>query len=205
MTCISGCGKPQAKFAAEENKGFCRSCIAKAKTPNKGKYRANRNPIYNFWLRMKSECYNKNNKDYRLVGATGVRVYQPWLESFDIFKDWAIANGFEEGSSFKRKNTVLDFHPKNLIIIRKPKNTYKFNEDELTTPEIFNLIKDRSTVSYYVFRKRLNRGWEIERAYSEPLMQIYKKVRVFGKEDNALGIVKVRVMNDRNARENQEL
>lgn len=44
---------------------------------------------------MKARCYNENNNVYKFYGAKGVRVCDEWLNDFQSFRDWAMANGYD--------------------------------------------------------------------------------------------------------------
>lgn len=43
---------------------------------------------------MKARCYTSSNGDYSNYGARGIQVCDAWLASFDVFKAWALANGY---------------------------------------------------------------------------------------------------------------
>lgn len=54
-------------------------------------------PLYNVWATMKTRCYNKKHPNYKRWGAKGVMVCKEWLNDFQSFYDWCIANGWEKG------------------------------------------------------------------------------------------------------------
>lgn len=72
----------------------CRSCSAKKCNVTHGLHD---HPLYNVWSKMKSRCYNRNNKDYSTYGAEGVTVCKEWKEDFEKFYKWSMENGWEPG------------------------------------------------------------------------------------------------------------
>jgi len=46
---------------------------------------------------MLGRCYNPNNAKYHVYGARGVTVCEEWRYSFENYKFWALANGYEDG------------------------------------------------------------------------------------------------------------
>ena len=67
------------------------------KTAAKKKYNNSKNDIgkvggtrlYNIWQKMKSRCYNENDKRYDRYGGRGIRVCDEWKEYVNFHK-WAI-------------------------------------------------------------------------------------------------------------------
>ena len=43
--------------------------------------------------------WNKNSHSYKNYGAKGVKVCEEW-DSFEVFHDWAYANGYDESAEF---------------------------------------------------------------------------------------------------------
>lgn len=42
-------------------------------------------PEHNSWRAMNERCYNQNNKEYKRYGGSGIQVYEPWRNSFEVF------------------------------------------------------------------------------------------------------------------------
>ena len=62
---------------------------------------------------MKNKCYNPNNPWYKDYGGKGIGVCDEWRESFESFRDWALANGYREKLMLSRKDINSDFTPEN--------------------------------------------------------------------------------------------
>ena len=68
--------------------------------------------LYSIHRGMKTRCTNKNYKDYSKYGGSGITVCKEWL-SYNGFKIWAEANGYEDGLTLDRKNNELGYTPSN--------------------------------------------------------------------------------------------
>jgi len=55
---------------------------------------------------MKERCVNQNLKEYKHYGGRGISVCDEWMNSFESFRDWAFANGYQEDA--KRGECTID-------------------------------------------------------------------------------------------------
>lgn len=62
--------------------------------------------LYNVWNGIKQRCLNENDKLYPDYGGRGITICDLWRENFEIFKEWAIANGYDENA--KRGKCTID-------------------------------------------------------------------------------------------------
>lgn len=58
--------------------------------------------LYRIYWRMKSSCYNINNRSYKYYGGRGITVCNEWLNSYESFYNWSISNGYREGLTIDR-------------------------------------------------------------------------------------------------------
>lgn len=52
--------------------------------------------IYNIYYAIKERCYNHKTKCYERYGGRGIRMCEEWLNDFQAFYDWSVANGYKE-------------------------------------------------------------------------------------------------------------
>lgn len=52
--------------------------------------------IFKIWQGMRNRCNNPNSSDYDNYGGRGIKVYEPWDNSFMEFYNWAISVGYYE-------------------------------------------------------------------------------------------------------------
>lgn len=58
--------------------------------------------IYGIWQGMQNRCYNKNVPAYRYYGAKGVFVCDEWKNSFEVFYEWSMNNGYTDKLTLDR-------------------------------------------------------------------------------------------------------
>ena len=51
--------------------------------------------LYWIWVGMKQRCENPNRVRYDRYGGRGITVCKEWHDSFQTFRDWAMANGYD--------------------------------------------------------------------------------------------------------------
>ena len=81
--------------------------------PQLGKHKRHRTPLYAVWKSMCHRCNSPKNIAYPRYGAIGIKVCDEWLQSFDAFADWALANGWEKGLHIDKdiKSKELGVYP----------------------------------------------------------------------------------------------
>ena len=68
---------------------------------------------YHIWRGMKIRCYNPKAKDYKNYGARGIRVCDEWIDNFQAFYNWAMANGYRDDLSIDRIDNNGNYCPEN--------------------------------------------------------------------------------------------
>ncbi len=103
--------------------------------------------LYRRWITMKNKCYNHNNQWYKDYGGKGIRVCNEWRESFEPFREWALANEYRESLMLSRKDITADFTPENCcftkpIVTIEKRSTSKLSRQK--AQEIKRLYQDGS-------------------------------------------------------------
>ena len=81
-----------------------------------------RHPDYCIWMKMKSRCFNTNDKSYKNYGERGIIVCDRWKNSFENFitdLGWRPSNDY----SLERLNYNGDYCPDNCKWILKSEQT----------------------------------------------------------------------------------
>lgn len=104
--------KTRLDYALKRKNGLCHSCNKKGKvyffTHKKSHLR-----IYNTWLNIKSRCNNKNDINYPNYGGKGIKICEEWENSFILFNDWSIKNGYQDDLTIDRKEGHIGYTPNN--------------------------------------------------------------------------------------------
>lgn len=74
--------------------------------------------LYHIWRGLFKRCRNKNSTDYYNYGARGIDICKEW-ENFINFKNWAMANGYEDGLTIERIDVNGNYEPSNCTWITK--------------------------------------------------------------------------------------
>lgn len=104
--CKCECGKETLVVAHDLLSKHTRSCgcISKERTAAMGrsnrKHGGHGTRLYPIWVSMLSRCYQTDNKSFCNYGGRGIVVCDEWRKSFEEFRDWALANGYDENAPY---------------------------------------------------------------------------------------------------------
>lgn len=95
--------------------------------------------LYGIWKNMKRRCNSPNDKRYETYGEKGIKVCKEWSDSYQSFKEWAYANGYDDSAEFQkctldRIDNDGDYEPSNCRWVDKitqANNTSKNHHVEL--------------------------------------------------------------------------
>ena len=62
---------------------------------------------------MKGRCNRPTATSYKYYGGRGISVCEEWENDFAAFRDWALANGYQEGLSIDRIDVNGNYCPGN--------------------------------------------------------------------------------------------
>lgn len=69
--------------------------------------------LYKCWHGIRLRCNNPQDQHYPLYGGRGISVCKEWDESYEAFRDWALANGYADGLSIDRIDVDGNYKPSN--------------------------------------------------------------------------------------------
>lgn len=99
--------------------------------PNHGE---SRTALYKCWKNMRRRCSDPKTDAYQWYGGRGIKVCEAWEKDFLIFRDWAVAHGYEPGMQIDREDTDGDYTPENCrwtTRIQNLRNRRQFLPEEL--------------------------------------------------------------------------
>ena len=134
--------------------------------------------LYGVWCAMKNRCYCPSNNRYKNYGGRGITVCDEWKDSYENFKNWALANGYRSNAprgkyTIERINVDGNYCPENCMW-----KTIKEQENNKTDNHFVEYQGETHTISewaqifgmaYNTLLNRINHGWSIERALTEPV------------------------------------
>lgn len=110
--CVCDCGNVVNVVCSNLKNGHSTSCGCYKKicsiTHNETKTR-----LHRIWAGIKARCYNTNIAQYKNWGGRGITVCEEWKDSYETFRDWALANGYQENLTIDRINNDKGYSPDN--------------------------------------------------------------------------------------------
>jgi hypothetical protein len=79
-------------------------------------------PLFNVYRCMLGRCKYPTYKSWHRYGGRGIKVCDEWLESFQPFAKWAMANGFEPGLQLDRIDNDGNYEPNNCRFVTSLEN-----------------------------------------------------------------------------------
>ena len=121
---------------------------------------------------MISRCYDSGCRSYKTYGARGITVCAEWVESYEVFYNWALTNGWRAGLTIERKNVNLGYSPENCCFI--PASEQQSNT---TRSHFLEWRGERLTISQWerklkvgrgAIQHRVDRGWTLDEIFTQP-------------------------------------
>ena len=69
--------------------------------------------LYTIWSNMKARCNRKSHPQFHNYGGRGIKLVKDWNESYSIFKEWALRNGYLNHLSIDRIDNNKGYCPDN--------------------------------------------------------------------------------------------
>lgn len=120
--CACDCGNKKILPTRNLTSGNTKSCGCYKKDRNVEHFTTHgmtKTRLYSIWISMKDRCYRETVLQYKDYGGRGITVCDEWLNDFQSFYDWAIANGYKENLTIERKNVNGNYCPENCCWITK--------------------------------------------------------------------------------------
>ena len=107
--CICDCGNYKIASGTHLRSGHNQSCGCLKKEQEK--HGGSR--LAHIWKNMISRCYDENSTSYKRYGAKGIYVCESWKNHFEIFKSWAMKNGYTDKLTLDRIDNAKGYEPIN--------------------------------------------------------------------------------------------
>ncbi len=113
--CICDCGNITVAKYRHLICGEIKSCGCWKNAPKKHgmTVKGKRPRIYGIWEGMKQRCTNPNVDRYPRYGGRGIEVCQEWMNDFEAFYKWAMANGYADDLTIDRIDNDGNYTPDN--------------------------------------------------------------------------------------------
>lgn len=181
--CKCDCGKEKIIAHLELTSGDTRSCGCLRIIHGHARKRIY-SKVYRAWLRIKSNCLNPNDHRFKDYGGRGISVCEEWKYSFSKFFAH-VGNPPRLGRTMTlgRIDNNAGYFPGNVRWETQADQTRNTRRNKIYTVNgVTACLKDlcaNFVISYNQTRKRISRGWTIQRAFFEPTHHPERTGRAF--------------------------
>ena len=130
--------------------------------------------LYSIYSNLKDRCINPYNKAYKNYGGRGINVCPEWMNDFQAFYDWSMANGYKPGLTIDRIDNDKGYSPNNCRW-----TTYKVQANNTRRNYIVNFNGCKMTLQQFTdkvscfsssgIKKMLEHGMTAEEIYQRAL------------------------------------
>jgi hypothetical protein len=174
--CRCDCGKEKIVRGYSLRLGDTKSCgCYHGETIRKGNFVHGRSAtrLYGIWNAVNSRCCNPNHEQFKDYGERGITVCYEW-KTFELFYEWAIANGYRDNLTIDRIDNDGNYCPENCRwAARKEqannrRDTIKIEFNGET--RALSMWSELVGIPRIALWKRIfQRGWSVEKALTTPL------------------------------------
>jgi hypothetical protein len=173
--CLCECGRSTTVSTNDLRTGNTSSCGCGHKSVNL-KHGESKTRLYRTWCGIKKRCLNPNEEGYKNYGGRGITLFKEWNDSFEPFRDWALANGYKDTLTIERINVDGNYEPSNCTFIKNEEQSFnrrttRYETAWGETKALCAWAKDpRCLVSSHALWLRIERyGWNFEKALTTPI------------------------------------
>lgn len=148
--------------ASDLNRGrstMCKACATKAQQQEHGMTNSSE---YSSWSHMIRRCHNPDSKDFTRYGGRGIKVWDPWRESFEAFFAYLGPKPTEE-YTIERIDSNGNYEPGNVKwATREEQNRNRSCNIHVTIDNVTKTIAEwakDSPVPAQTIYKRVSLGW----------------------------------------------
>lgn len=173
--CRCVCGNQTSVDGASLRHGRSKGCITcHTATGTRRTHGQSDTRIYRIWTGIIDRCENQNCDAFHRYGARGIVMCPEWRNSFTAFRDWALANGYDDKLTIDRRNNDAGYAPENCrwaTYAEQNRNCSRNRPVEFRGQIV--LICDLAVevgLPQDILKNRVFRyGWSIEKAVSTPI------------------------------------
>lgn len=123
--CLCDCGKEKHVLTQNLVNGHVKSCgclsseakrkriIAYNVSLDREIHNETKTRLYSIYIGVKTRCCSPSCSAYPEYGAKGIRICDEWLNSYAVFREWALTNGYSDDLTIDRIDPRGHYEPSN--------------------------------------------------------------------------------------------
>lgn len=171
--CVCDCGTEKIVRRLHLVRGKIKSCGCILRGPKDVKGDGN-SLLKKVWRQMKSRC-SSDHFENQFYYSKGISVCKEWFDDFNLFKKWALENGYEKGLVIDRSDNSKGYNPENcrwvtqLVNNMNKDNTIFITYNGEVKPLMLILTEKKIRHNMGAIRGRIKRGWDPQKAIDTPI------------------------------------
>lgn len=186
--CKCDCGNEITVRGYSLRNGDCKSCGClrkEASSKRNTTHGYSNEKLYSVYRDMLSRCYNPKHKSYFRYGGrqeNPITVCEEWLNSYESFRDFMLSQGYDEyapsyENTIDRIDNSKGYSPDNCRVVTMKVQSLNKSSNHIITYKgkqttVTEAAEDKGLTNHQVFN-RLNKGWTMKRALTQPLTQAH--------------------------------
>lgn len=177
--CLCDCGTYKVVGGASLTRRLTQSCgcIVREKQSQK-KHGDTGKRLYAIWVHMRQRIRDRNTEYYKNYGGRGISICSEW-DDYQIFKKWALENGYSDHLTIDRINVNGDYSPENCRwITMKAQSNNKRDNIRLTCEGATLTVAqwaEKFGVTPGALHYRIHQGWDEKRVLTQPFKRYKRK------------------------------
>lgn len=180
--CVCVCGKEKVVRGVDLQSGKTKSCgcYSLDRTKERAtKHGMHKTRLYTEWMAMKTRCYNSHHQRYPIYGGRGITVCPEWRESFEAFRDWALANGYRDDLTLDRKDTDGNYCPENCRWATQKEQANNRRNTRLITykgkTQTISQWSKETGIPHHIIAGRVSAGWTAEDIFTKEARKYHSR------------------------------
>ena len=173
--CQCDCGNTKTTVGHYLQTGRVKSCgclgIESRKNPKKITHNESYTRLHDEWRAMKWRCRPKYHAHHRYYDR-GIRVCEEWEKSYEVFREWALNNGYSDSLTLDRKDNDKGYCPDNCrwISNKEQQNNRSTNVfvEYLGKTQTLKQWSEELKLNYGMLKVRHRKGWKGSKLFSQP-------------------------------------
>lgn len=184
--CLCDCGNEKIIRGYNLTYNNMKSCGCQVRPSHFVHGFSHRERLYGIWKGMHQRCSDPNWRGAKYYIEKGISVCEEWRD-YTVFREWALSHGYADGLSIDRIDNDGGYRPENCrwVDARMQANNQSrnkrvaFNGSTKTLSEWATEIN----IPYDTLKRRLLKGWSVERAFTTPVRDHKPYSRSTSKEE----------------------